>query len=96
MKRPIPASPGGVLDGQAPVPGARNLVSDAFMTGMSCSLGRCLAIVSHGVVSGVIEHEVDVSGAERIEEVQPAFRGPRTEPGEPLIADPRAKPFLPA
>ena len=57
--------------------------------------GRWQALVSHVVVSGVVEHVVSVAGAEQIEEVQPALRGPRAEPGEPLIADLRAKPVLP-
>src|SRR5258708_25226773 len=56
--------------------------------------GRWQALVSHVVVSGVVEHGVNLTGAEQIEEVQPALRGPRTEPGEPLIADLRAKPIL--
>jgi hypothetical protein len=32
-----------------------------------------------------------VAGTEQIEEVQPALRGARAEPGEPLIANLRAK-----
>jgi hypothetical protein len=57
--------------------------------------GRWQALLSHVVVSGVVEHVVSVPRAEQIEEVQPALRGPRAEPGEPLIADLRAKPVLP-
>ena len=33
-------------------------------------------------------------GAQQIEEIQPALRGARAEPGEPVIADLRAKPVL--
>src|SRR5450631_1835736 len=57
--------------------------------------GRWQALVSHVVVSGVIEYVIGVSGAQQIEEVQSALRGPRAKPGEPFIADLRAKPVLP-
>ena len=57
--------------------------------------GRWQAIVSHVVVSVVVEHVVSVTGAEQIEEVQPALRRPRTKPGEPFVADLRAKAVLP-
>jgi hypothetical protein len=53
--------------------------------------GRGQALVSHVVVSVVVEHVVSVAGAEQVEEVQPALRRPRAEPGKPLIADLRAK-----
>src|SRR5208282_6577002 len=58
--------------------------------------GRWKALVSHVVVSGVIEHVVSMPGTEQVEEVHSALRGPRAEPSEPLIADLRAKPVLPA
>ena len=57
--------------------------------------GRWQPMVSHVVVGRVVENIVGVSGAQQIEEVQPALRGPRAKPGEPFIADLRAKPVLP-
>ena len=38
----------------------------------------------------VVQHEAGMSGAQQIEEVQPALRWPRAEPGEPVAADLRA------
>ena len=50
---------------------------------------------AHIGVGCVIQCVIGMTGAEQIEAVQPVLRGPRAEPGKPLIADLRTKPVLP-
>jgi len=52
-------------------------------------------MLAHIGIRRVIEHVIGMPGAEQVEEIQPALRGPRAEPGEPLVADLCAKPVLP-
>jgi hypothetical protein len=37
---------------------------------------------------------IAMTGTRRVENVQLVLRGPNTDPGEPIIADPCAKPVL--
>ena len=47
---------------------------------------------AHIIERRVVQHVIGMSGARQIEEVQPALRCARAEPGKAVIADPRAKP----
>ena len=42
---------------------------------------------THVAQGRIIDHVVGVSGAQQIEEVQPALAGPRAEPGEAVVTD---------
>ena len=66
--------------------------------------GQCTA--AHIVERRVVQHEVGMAGAQQIEEVQPALRWPRAEPGDcrsadaaascpPLYVVPRYRPPIP-
>ena len=49
---------------------------------------------AHIVQCGFVDDVVGVSGAQQIEEVQPALARPRAEPGEVVVADLRAEAIL--
>jgi hypothetical protein len=50
--------------------------------------------VAHVFERRIVQHKVDMAGAQQIEEVQPALRGPRAELGESVVADLRAEAVL--
>jgi hypothetical protein len=47
-------------------------------------------MLSHVAVGRLVEHAAGMPGARQIEQIQPALRGSRGEPGEPVIAGLRA------
>ena len=55
---------------------------------------RRQGVLSHIAISRLVENVIGVTGAQQVEEIQPAFRCAGREPGEPVIADLRAKPVL--
>jgi hypothetical protein len=55
---------------------------------------RGQGVLSHIAVSRLVEHVIGMASAQQVEEIQPAFRCAGSEPGEPVIADLRAKSVL--